>query len=63
MFRATKLGTKWYALRVDKIDEDELENINTFVEEGTPVILADSIEAIQEVLIDGEIEVVSDEAG
>lgn len=58
MFRTTKLGSKWYALQVDEIDDEELENLNTFISEGSIVILSDSLDTVQEFLDGEEIEIV-----
>jgi len=63
MFRTVKLNRKWYAIQIGEIDEEELDNINIFVKEGTFVILSDSIETVQEFLSDEEIEISSNEAG
>lgn len=51
MIRLTKMSDKWYGCEIHIDDlEDDLENIETFVEEGTPVLLCESIESAADVL-------------
>lgn len=59
MYRIVKLGSKPYALEISDV-EDDLENIQTFVDEATVVILADDLEDAQQ-YFDEEIEVVDPE--
>ncbi len=50
MIRVVRMGTRWYGLRVDRIDEEEAENIETFVDEGSPVLLCYDLEEAREFL-------------
>lgn len=47
MYRLAKLGNKWYALEIDNIRNDE-ENIKEFVAEGTPVVLLEDLDDMEE---------------
>ena len=46
MYKVVKTWGKLYALKISNI-KDDLENIEIFVEEGTPVILVDSLETLE----------------
>ena len=50
MYRITKMSGQYYARKICTVfdlkeDEDECENIQTFAEEGSPVIIVDEVEA------------------
>ena len=47
MYRVVILSGTAYAKEIDMKDEDELENIQTFVSEGTPVILTQDLEDLE----------------
>lgn len=49
MYRATKLGIKWYAVEMEEVD-DELENIQGFVEQGGLVVISDNLDEIIELV-------------
>ena len=53
MLRLSKQGTNtWYGIEIENI-EDDLENIELFVEEGSPVLLCEDIDqAIDDLGID-----------
>ena len=38
MIRLVRLGGRWYGLKVDRIDVEEVENIEAFVNDGYPVV-------------------------
>lgn len=58
MYRVTKLSHAWYAKQISSVAQDE-ENIEVFANEGTPVIIVDSLEDLESIDIDpSEIEVV-----
>lgn len=48
MYRIVKLSGKYYGCKIDDL-EDDLENIEIFVSEGTPVILCDEIEDAEDI--------------
>lgn len=52
MYRVIKQSGKYYALEVDIADDDEQENIDIFVNEGTPVILVNDLEDLDALDID-----------
>ena len=62
MYRVTKLGGKYFAVKLSEVDlkdeNDELDNMQTLVEEGTPVILVEELEELTELGIDDDVEVV-----
>jgi hypothetical protein len=45
MIRITFMSGKYYGIKIRSIQSDS-ENINTFVDEGTPVILVDELESL-----------------
>ena len=49
---------KWLAIEIEVLTEEEAENIFTFVEEGTPVLLVDDLD-VASVLVPHIIEEVS----
>lgn len=57
MIRITKMGSGYYGLEIESIKED-LENIQIFVEEGTPVVLVNSLDELEDLGIYEEIEMV-----
>jgi hypothetical protein len=52
MYRVVRQGRKLYAIEIDRLDEDEIENISIFIEEGEVVFLTNSLESLQEMLFD-----------
>jgi len=52
MIRIARLSGTYYGIDMDIYDEDELENIEVFTSEGTPVILVDSLEDLEALDID-----------
>ncbi len=61
MIRVIKMSNKWYGLKIDITDEEEIQNIKQFVEEGTPVIIAEDLDALESLydLDKDEVEMVS----
>ena len=61
MIRVIKMSNKWYGLKIDITDEEEIQNIKQFVEEGTPVIIAEDLGALESLydLDKDEVEMVS----
>lgn len=57
MIRVVQLSGKYYGKKIFSI-EDDLENIEIFVKEGTPVILVDDISDLENLDIFEEIEMV-----
>lgn len=57
MIRVVQLSGKYYGKKIFSI-EDDLENIEIFVNEGTPVILVDDISDLENLDIFEEIEMV-----
>lgn len=55
MIRATYMSLKWLSTEIASV-EDDAENIQVFVEEGTPVLLLDDFDQAEE--LDIEIEMV-----
>lgn len=55
------MSNKWYGLKIDITDEEEIQNIKQFVEEGTPVIIAEDLDALESLydLDKDEVEMVS----
>lgn len=49
MYRIIKLSNKWYGLEIDDI-EDDLENLQIFSDEGTPILIVDEVKTACEVL-------------
>ncbi len=59
MIRVIKQSGRYYGLTVDIDSEEEQENIELFTSEGTPVILVNDIEDLEEIDIDpNEVEMV-----
>jgi len=48
MIRAVKLGGEWYGVKVPEIGDDEVENINIFVNEGNFIIIGEDAESIED---------------
>ncbi len=58
MYRVTQVSGKWYAIQIRDVYEDQ-ENIETFVQEGTPVILCQDLSDLGDLGIDvDEVEIV-----
>ena len=49
MIRVIKMQNKYYGLKVDITDEEEIENIKTFVSDGTPIILIESLDDLESI--------------
>ncbi len=49
MFRVTKLGGKYYAVQFDEL-EDQLEDIEGFIESGDVVIIGPDLDYIADIL-------------
>ncbi len=61
MYRVIKIRGKFYGIEIDSIDDD-IENIEGFIETGDPVILCDELEDLEIFGIDEtEIKMVVDE--
>lgn len=59
MIRITYMSGKYYGVKIHSLMSD-LENINVFVDEGTPVILVDDLESLEDSGIDpDDVEMVS----
>ena len=52
MIRVTKMTGKFYGIKVDINSSDEIDNINTFTGDGTPVILVNDLEDLEDLDID-----------
>jgi len=57
MIRIVKTGGGFYGLEIDLVEED-LENIQIFVGEGSPVILVNSLDELEDLGIFEEVEMV-----
>jgi len=57
MFRAVKEGRTWYALEIESL-EDDIENIQEFVDSGQPVILVNEIDDLEQLLPDERISII-----
>lgn len=44
MYRILNMSGTYYGVEFDELNEDEVEEIETFVNEGTPVILVEDID-------------------
>lgn len=51
-YRVVKMGTKWYGLLIDLTDEDELNNIDIFTNEGEVVLIVNELESLLDLDID-----------
>lgn len=49
MIRITKMSGKYYGIEVSDDTEKEMEDIISFVEQGTPVILVNSIDDLEDI--------------
>lgn len=58
MIRAILLSNTWYCKEIDSIDRKEAEKVESFHEDATLVLYADSIESIEYQFPDLRIEVV-----
>lgn len=59
MYRIIEQRHRWYALRVDSI-EDDAENIEDFVKDGDIVIIVDDLKMLSQLGIDpDEVELIS----
>jgi hypothetical protein len=59
MYRVVCLGHKWHAIEIKSIEND-LENINEFVDNADPVIIVNELWQVEDLLMD-EIEIVEKE--
>ena len=50
MVRVCKISGQYYGATICKLDEDEIENIESLIYEGTPVIVGESLEDIADML-------------
>ena len=61
MYRVVKISNKYYGVEIDSVDDD-IENMEGFIETGDPVILCDELEDLEIFGIDEtEIKMVVDE--
>ena len=44
MIRIVKMTNKYYGIKIDSIDDKEIENIEFFVNDGIPVILVNELD-------------------
>lgn len=44
MYKVLKMTSKFYAKKIDITDEDDIEDIESFTNEGTPVILVEDLQ-------------------
>lgn len=44
MYRLIKMNDRWYATEIDSDVENDIDNIQAFLENGEVVVLADDIE-------------------
>jgi len=44
MYKVLKMTSKFYAKKIDITDEDDIEDIESFTNEGTPVILFEDLQ-------------------
>ena len=51
MYRVIKMGNKWYALKIDSVDDD-LENIESLLSAGDSVLLVEDLDYLDEFGID-----------
>lgn len=54
MIRVQKMSGKFYGTNVDITSEDEQDNIKQFTDEGTPIILVNTLEDLTDLGIDPE---------
>jgi len=60
MIRITRMSGHYYGKRVDLTDRDDREDINIFTDEGTPCILVNELEDLENLGIDAsEVEMVA----
>jgi hypothetical protein len=60
MIRITFMSGRYYGKKISSLNYKELEDINIFVNEGTPVILVDELESLENSGIDpDDVEMVS----
>ena len=48
MIRLVRMGGQWYGLEINRIDAQEMENIEEFVNEGSPVVFCYDLEDAEE---------------
>ena len=44
MYRLVRLSSKWYAVSINELNEEETDEIKTFVDEGNCVVLVEDLE-------------------
>jgi hypothetical protein len=52
MIRVQKASGKFFGIKVNIESEDEIENIKTFTDEGTPIILVNDLADLEDLDID-----------
>ena len=58
MIRVTKMSGKWYGIKIFSLMKDH-DNIMQFIREGTPVVIVDNLEDVEELGINpAEVEMV-----
>jgi hypothetical protein len=50
MIRLVRMGGRWYGLALSFIDDQEVENIEGFIEEGSPVVFCNDVADAEEYL-------------
>lgn len=58
MIRLVKMGGRWYGLEIGRIDDQEVDNIEAFVEAGEPVVFCQDLEDAEEYLDVHDVEMV-----
>lgn len=52
MYRVIKMSGRFIAIKHDQNENADIDAVNTFTEEGTPIILVNEIEDLSELDID-----------
>ena len=61
MYRVVKISNKYYGVEIDSV-EDDMKNIESFIETGDPVILCDELDDLEIFDIDmSEIKMIDNE--
>lgn len=54
MIRITKMTNTYYGKSIDLDDEDDINDLSTFVREGTPCIIVEDLEDLDNLDIDSD---------
>jgi|WetSurSiteA1Bulk_404760.scaffolds.fasta_scaffold38497_2 hypothetical protein len=62
MYRMVKMGNRWLGVELkNRLDEDEMENIQSFLDNDEPVLIVNNLEGVESILEDEEWEILEGE--